>query len=318
MDAIEENRFSALIKVQTFLAEKATDLAGVTQIATEKLVLDSYIDGIVLNDGIATADTTGYAIAKTNARVALTTSALRMTRAAKAFAIDTNDSILLKRADYTKSELDKKRDTELHVTCQQISDFVTPLVPSLAGYLVLPAHLTVLNTNIGTYYTTLPQPGGQTDQKVVAGRNVAELMSKAYGMLSTKMDAYLDLYIDDFPDLVELYYLARAIDDNTGGGGGGGGGGTEPQEFSGTVLAMNSTTVGPIVYSASANIKLASNDPVSLTFQLMNGAVPAGPPVSVPPSTVVEIPLSDMGAAGDSIMVSNSSPMPGAYSISIQ
>lgn len=316
MNAREENRYSALIKVQAFLNTNAAALAPVTQIATEKLVLDSYIQGIIVNDGIATADTTGYAIAKANAKTALISAALRMTRAAKALAIDTDNSILLKKADYTKSELDKKRDTELHVTCQQISDFVTPLVPALAGYLITPAHLTVLDTNIGTYYSTLPQPGGQTDQKVVAGNNVAELLSKAYGMLSTKMDAYLDLFLEDFPDLVEEYYLARAIDDNTGGGGGGGGGDT--QDFSGSVNGMSSVSVGPIVYDAAADISLITTTPISLTFQLMNGAVPAGAPVMVPPSSNTEIPLSDMGPAGDSIMVSNIAAMPGGYSISIK
>ncbi|MCF8256394.1 MAG: hypothetical protein K9J06_02510 [Flavobacteriales bacterium] len=316
MDAKEENRFSALIEVQDFLNQNAAALTDVAQIGIQKLVLDSYIQGIVVNDGIATADTTGHAIAKGNARVALTSAALRLTRAAKTMALDTEDPILLKQADYTKSELDKKRDTELHVTCQQISDFVTPLVPALAGYRIAPAHLTVLDTNIATYYSTLPQPGGQKDQKVVAGRNVAELLSKSYSMLGTKMDAYLDLYLDDFPDLVEQYYLARAIDDNTGGGGGGGGG--TAQEFSGTVPAMMTATAGPIAFSVDATVKLTSSGTVGLSFQLMSGAVPSGSPISVPPASNFQGKLSDMGPAGDSIVVNNSNPMPGDYTISIQ
>jgi hypothetical protein len=317
MKATEENRFSALVKVQTFLTEKAASLAAVTQIATEKLVLDSYIDGIILNDGIATADTTGYAIAKGNARVALTSAALRMTRATKALAIDTNDPILLKKADYTKSELDKKRDSDLYITSKQISDMVTPLVPALAGYLILPAHLTVLNTNLATYYTTLPQPGGQTDQKVVAGSNVAELLSKAYGLLSTKMDAYLDLFLEDNPDLVEEYYLARAIDDNTGSGGGGGGGGGSTQEFSGSVVPMGTDTVGPITYNAAASMTLSATGPSDLTFQLMSGAVPSGGEKTVLAFTSKTDLMSAFGPAGDSISITNTSAAPAGYSITI-
>jgi hypothetical protein len=315
MDAREENRFSALIKVQTFLTDNAAALTDVTQIGDQKLVLDSYIAGIILNDGIATADTTGYAIAKGNAKTALISAAMRLTRAAKALALDTEDPILLKKADYTVSELDKKRDTEVHVTCQQISDFITPIMATLAGYRVTAAHLTVLNTNLATYYSTLPQPGGQTDQKVVAGRNVAELLSKAYGMLSTKMDAYLDLYLEDQPDLVEEYYLARAIDDMAGGGGGGGA--NAAQTFSGTVAAMSSEAAGPVTYIAAATIGMTTTSAVGLSFQLMNGAVPAGAAVNVPPSAKVEVALNSMGPAGDSILVSNGSATPGGYSMVI-
>ena len=318
MDAKEENRFSALIKVQTFLNDYAADLTDVTQIADQKLVLDSYIDGIVLNDGIATSDTTGYAIAKANARVSLTSSALRMTRATKTLAIDTDDAVLLKKTDYTKSELDAKRDTELHVVSCQIRDFVTPLMPQLTGYRVTPVHLTVLNTNIATYYSTLPQPGGQTDQKVVAGNNVAQLLSAAYGMLGSKMDAYLDLYLDDFPDMVEAYYLARAIDDNTGGGGGGGGGGNDTQEFNGTVNPMSSANAGPLNYNAPATVTLAATGPVGLSFQLTGAANTSAPPIYVASHSSIEVAMGSMGSAGDSIMINNSNPMPGSYSITIE
>jgi hypothetical protein len=310
MDARQENRYSAVLKVQAFLSDRAAELAAVTQIATEKLVLDSYIQGIIVNDGIATADTTGYAQAKANARVALTSAALRLTRAAKALAVDTSDPILLKKTDYTKSELDKKRDTELHVSCQQISDFVTPLVPSLSGYLITPAHLTVLNTNLATYYSTLPQPGGQTDIKVVAGRNVEELLNKAYSMLKDKMDTYLDLFLEDDPDLVEQYYLARAIDDNTGGGNG-------KQTFSGTVGAMSSATAGPVTYKADATVKLVTTSPQGLYFQLMNGGMSSGSQVYVAGLGSEEMKFSMLGVAGDSFMVSNNNGMPGDFSITI-
>jgi hypothetical protein len=288
------------------------------QIAAQKLVLDSQIDGIILNDGIATSDTTGYAIAKENARVALRDAALRLTRAAKTLALDSDDPIMLKQADYTKSELDAKRDAILHVVGKQISEFVTPLIGALAGYRILLAHLVVLDTNIATYFSTLPAPGSQTDQKAVANKNVDELLTKAYALLNTKMDAYLDLYLDDFPDLVEEYYLARAIDDMTGGGGGSGGGGGAAQIFNGTVLPMTSVSVGPIVYNGTATIKLNTLSAVGLSFQLMNGAMASGAPVLVGPATSVTIPLSTMGANGTSITVMNSGMMSGDFNINIQ
>jgi hypothetical protein len=319
MDAVKENKFSALVKTQAFLGDNAAALTDVAQIATQKLVLDSFIQGIVVNDGIATSDTTGFTTAKENARVALVSAALRLTRAAKALALDNDDPIMLQKANYTKTELNTKRDGNLHVAGAQISEFVTPLVPSLAGYRILPAHLLVLDTCIATYFSTIPKPGSEIDQKVVANRNVEELIAKAFNLLNSKMDAYLDLFLDDFPDLVEAYYLARAIDDMTGGGGGSGGsGGGSAQIFNGTVNAMSSVSAGPIIYNGAASIKLSTLSPVSLSFQLMDGAMATGGPVNVGPSTNVTVPLSSMGLSGTSISIMNSGMMPCDYNINIQ
>jgi hypothetical protein len=151
----------------------------VPQIGAEKLVLDGYIQGITINNGIAMNDTTGASEGKADARLAMTESTMRVSRGLKALAVDLGDKLLLRSADLTKSELNKMRDTEVHHACQLLLTTATPHTVALAGYRVLPAHFTVLTTNITTYFATIAQPGMETDTKVVARHNVQEFLASS-------------------------------------------------------------------------------------------------------------------------------------------
>lgn len=309
MDANQENRYSALLKTQLYLFDNALAFSDVPQIGTQKLVIDGYIQGIAINNGIAINDTTGAAEAKADARLALTTSALRMARAAKSFALDIDDKLLLKSMNITKSELNTLRDTEVLHACNTILATTTPLIVTLAGYRVLPAHLTVLGTNLTTYSAAIPQPGKEIDVKVIARNNVVEFLQRAYQLLGTKMDSYVDLYMDDFPDLVEGYYLARAVDDMTGGGGGNGGGGNDDSlEFTGNVQPMTNGTAGPFDYDGATAVQVENLSPISFKLQLIVGGLPVGGQQTVQANGTLNTTLSTFATSGDSFRIVNDNP----------
>jgi len=287
----------------------------VPQIGNEKLVLDGYIQGIAINNGIAMNDTTGAAEAKADARLAMTNSTMRLGRGMKALATDLVDKLLLRSSDFTKSDLNAMRDTEVHHFCQTFFDTATPHTVALAGYRITPAHFTVASTNITTYFAAIGQPGKQTDLKVVARANVKEFLASAYTMLETKMDTYMNLYLDDFPDLVEAYYLARAIDDMTGGGSGDR---SDAEEFTGSVPMGGSVLAGPFTYASASPLVLRNTSASTpLTFQASLGGAVVGMTRIVAGGVEDTTTLGAIAPACDSIRVTNSGAMPGSYFISV-
>ncbi len=317
MDARDENRFSSLLKIQLFLNANLASFIDVPQIGNEKLVLDGYIQGIIINNGIAMNDTTGAREGKADARLAMTESTMRVARGLKALAVDLGDKLLLRGVDLTKSELNKMRDTEVHHACQLLLDTATPHTVALAGYRILPAHFTVLTTNITTYFATIAQPGKETDMKVIANHNVQEFLASSFTMLKTKMDVYMDLYLEDFPDLIEEYYLARAIDDMTGGSGGSGGGST-PVVFTGTVASSSSVVAGPFTYAIGAPVVVRNTSAsISLTFQAsLSGAV-VGTPFIIAAGGEETGTLGEVAPNFDSFLVTNSTAVDGSYEITV-
>lgn len=328
MDDNQENRFTAALQVQDFLEDNASDLAGVAQIAEVKTELDGHIEKYVEADGTATTDTTGSAEEKAAQRAILMSTTLRLSRAAKAWATDTNDIKLLRKVDLVKTDLSQLRDTQFYVACKELNKLITPIIASLAPYLVLPTHLTAQGDALEAYFDTISEPADQSDERQLAGQEADRQLSLIYTLFNTKLDTYMDLLLDDEPELVAEYYLARAITDNAGGSGSGTGGGgtpapgtgagTQPIVFSGTVLHMSAITTALFVYKANKAVKLENTGSPMLKFQLQKGGMPAGTVISLNAGEVMNGIFSDLAMDGDSFQISNIDPLSdGNYSITL-
>ena len=322
MNDNQENRFNAAVVVQDFLEDNAIALEELPQIAVAKTVLDGYIEKFIEEEGIATTDTTGSADDKEAKRQVLITATLRLTRGAKAFAIDTDNKKLLSKVNLVKTDLSKLRDTQLGIKCDSLKKTITPIIGSLTPYKVLPPHLTAQSDALEAYAESIPEPADQSKERQLAGEEADRQLDLIYELLDKKLDTYMDLLIDDEPELVAEYYLARAITDNAGGGSNGGGtgtgtgGGNQPIVFNGNVTAMMTQATGTFTYSAGISVTLKATT-TPLSFQLGQDGVPVGNTKNLAMGATQVFALSDFNGSGNMFIVSNSSPIQGGYTITL-
>lgn len=209
MDDVKENRLSAAIKVRGFLLTKAVELSTVAQIATEEGVLNGLIVKIIDTDGNANIDNTGFTAAKENARLALTTIALKVSNAATSYYLSIDDIAQMRTVQFTPTALRNMRDSELYRTTKKFYELVSPIEANLSGFNSGPAEVLQLQTRLGQYWNVIDDPGNKQAETKTAN----DLQEKNFSDMNACLER-IDIYMSTFSlELVTEYKNNRNIDD---------------------------------------------------------------------------------------------------------
>lgn len=297
MDNTQVNFHNACLKVSDFLDDHSADTALVAQIAVCESELNDLIDKIIIADGAATEDTSGTTETKNAAREAMIALTLKCCNAAMAHATATGDLELLRKVDFTPSELNKQRDSVLHTTCRKAYTRVSPLGAALIPFLVVADDLTDWDEAITLFLNLLTEPGDRIDDKKLEGQLVDLYQAQVRTLLDDKLDVYMNLFLPTAPMLVAEYKLARAID-NLGG---------SPSLWvhEATVPAAEGVNTPTFSKPASAGAKLENTGATVLSFQLADASGAIGSAVVVNAGQTWNGLLSDMGTGGDRFKVTN-------------
>lgn len=297
MDNNQINHHNMLIKVIDFLDDHSAETATVAEVADCEADLNDLFTKIVEADGEAIEDTGGTTDDKAEARDKMIALTLKCCNGAKAFGTASGNRQLVRKVTITKSRLDKERDDQLHTTCRRAYKTVQPLTASLAGYQVSATDVSDWDTAIENFLDLSPEPGDRKDDRVVAGHKVDLYQAEVTGILTKRLDVYMDTFLPSAPFLVEEYYLARAIDDLGGSPG--------AWVHTNTVPAASGVDTPTFTAGPTKPIKIENTGAVDLSFQLADSGGAIGSPVSVAATASFTGTVGGIGTGGDRFKVTN-------------
>lgn len=314
MDNRQVNRYTALLKVQSFLNRHIGDFASVAAVADAKDALDALLQSMQEAEMVAISDISGGAEEKAALRRAFADSIVRVCRGAKAYAEDTGNALLLSKVGRPKSIIHRQRDAELVVVGMQVRKAVTPIIADLADHAVTPAMLQDMSDRLDAFFDQISLPYDLALERTAARKEVNRLIASAYALLEDRMDNYMDLFADDLPELVQRYYLARAIDD-LGGRRRSSAADTDP--LKGRIAAKASVTV-PLELTGRTALTLQNPNVQPLRFRFMAQQTPLGQPFDVKGLGTLTLQLADLPPEADGLHITNTNILiGGGYTVSL-
>ena len=217
MDSIQEDRYGMYLKVDLFLVNNAAALAFNPAIATTRTSLNSFINLIAQSDSTATRDITGFTAAK-NEHKTQQKNQFKLVRAALMGYFTANPDIKKKTMiDFSDSEIDRFRDSELYMKTDQLLDIALPIKALLVPFGVAAAQVDALDTLNGLWQSMEPSNRMEEAVNKASGEDVDRYMAQTTELLDKTLDSYLKVVQYTAPNLYSQYQTARMIDDSGGG-----------------------------------------------------------------------------------------------------
>ena len=212
MTTQQEVYFSMALKVKNFAAKNPTVISGVQGAAAQITQLNTLISQLIVADTGSSADLTGYAISKASKRTTLENLCLRFSNGLAALAVNTNDVILQKRADFPFSFWYKATEDELVTQATIVKNLGTTNATALVPYGIAATDQTAFGTALTAFTDAISDPTLAIDQRKVDTSRIPEIIDQIRTLFDTKLDVLMRLLETSNPSNYELYKLARAQD----------------------------------------------------------------------------------------------------------
>lgn len=317
MDSNQIDKYNMLRKVDDFMDDHAAETAGHSKIAPKHLQLKDNIEDIEEAKEEADADNTGVTEDKAADRTEVVKQVFTALTAVASFARDTKNHTLLRRVDFTLSDLNGMRDATLYTSGEMVRKKTDANIAALADYAYAPAQLTALEDALEAFHESTPQPKDAKEAVAVANEQVTVLLKEADVILED-LDGYMDTYRFSNPTLWSEYQKARAIDS---AGGGSGSGSDEGYSASGTLNPGQSATVLEFEYDADLVFTIANNGPapqMEATLLLDGSPVSSAPVATVNSGTPVSGNLGSWGTGNQLQLRNLDAGMTLAYSVTLE
>ncbi len=213
MNANQINKLNMFEAVQAFLANTQTTWTSITAIGAAKLELDGKITAIRTERQKQEKDASGLVKERKLVRETLTRQALKVSGALMAYASATNNAELMGVVDYTPSAFKLKRDNIVYDMARIIYEAAQPLATQLAGYNIVAADITQLQTLLGQFLTAIPKRRNATAVSKSATTAIGGLFKDADAILKNKLDKLVLSFRATNPDFYTNYLNARIIVD---------------------------------------------------------------------------------------------------------
>jgi len=305
MNAHHYYRFKALIRVVQWLHDNETTLSEVASVATVETTLQQMLQKIIQDDGISTADYSGHTALKAQVRQELTAATKTVLLGMHSLALATENQLLMVASNHSKSALQKKTDSDLLVFCRQIKESAELIAAQLVPYQIDDAAIALIGT-LGKNF--LNAQTNMEHNKLVQTLSHAEVIHQlqaAYQLMDKRLDALIDLFIDDYSDLVESYYLAREIGHHSTA--------KAANISSGEVTEATPAIVGPFRYGPTKGLMLVNFSDSTLLFQMVDNKEAVGRIITLAPLSAYVGVLARLADRGDSLLVTTTSDSPATY-----
>lgn len=212
MTTQQEIYFSMALKVKNFAAKNPTVISSVQGAAAQITQLNTLITQLITADTGSSADLTGYALSKAAKRTTLESLCLKFSNALAALAVNTNDVVLQKRADFPTSFWYKATEDELVTQATIIKNLATTSATALVPYGIAAADQTAFATALATFTDSISDPTLAIDQRKVDTERIPDIIDQIRTLFDTKLDVLMRLLESSNPTAFQLYNLARAQD----------------------------------------------------------------------------------------------------------
>ena len=209
-----ESFFSMALKVRNFGRINSIVLNAIPGVSGLFTQLNALITNLITTDTSSRTDLTGVAITKQNSRKVLETASLKFSNALAALAVNNNDLVLQKKADYPTSKWYSCSEDELISNATIIRNLATPNVAALAAYGIVAADLTSFTTSLNNFTDTVSDPSLAIDQRKTDNENIPVIIDKIRSLFNDKLDVLVRTIEVSNPNMYNLYLSARAIDVN--------------------------------------------------------------------------------------------------------
>lgn len=212
-----EDKLSMALATEQVMNDNTALWNGIPAMVTAMTTLGTKIASIHGVRNVQEQDIRGVALDKEAKKRDAIEKAMIVIGGLKALAIAINDNTLLKKIDYSTSELERARDTILADMLKIVRDEANNNIGSLPPYNVTSTEVNALSTAIASYEVMIP--------KTRVALNVRKNATEALELLMQELDAPLkimDGLIDTLqltqPAFSETYNNARIIVDSSSGG----------------------------------------------------------------------------------------------------
>lgn len=214
-----EDKLSMALATQQAMNDNTSLWSSVTAIGTAMTTLGTKIASIHGVRSIQEAGTKGVAIDKGSKKEDAINLAVPIIGSLIGFSKATNNSTLLKKIDYSRTDLERARDTILPDRLKIVRDEANNNLAALAPYNVTTAKVNALSAAIAAYEVMIPKPRVALN----ARKNATEALDKLFSELDLPLEI-LDGLVGSLqttqPTFVETYKNSRIIVDSSSGGSG--------------------------------------------------------------------------------------------------
>lgn len=212
MNTQQEVFFSMVLKVRNFGNKNTAVIATIPGAAAQFTLLGTHITNLITADSSSRSDLTGYAMTKASKRAAMESSCIKFSNGIAAFAANTGELVLQKKADFVTSFWSKATEDELLTNANILKNLATPIIASLTPYFITAADLTAFGTQISGFLDTISDPTLAIDQRKVDNQRIPEIIDEIRTLFETKLDVMMKVLEYANASIYQLYTLARAQD----------------------------------------------------------------------------------------------------------
>lgn len=309
MNSRNEDKLSMYEKVQLFLKDHISAISAIIPNATNvKTDFDQKIQDLMFTIANAGMQTTGYTQIKENARQQLETALLRIIRGLKAVAIDNQLLDLKAKSDYSRTEIERLRDSEIYTTTLRIFDLATNYQTLLANYAITSLHIQDLKSYNDTFFAVIQLPKDKIGERASYNQLIDIQISSIDLLLKEQLDTYMELIEFDSPQLFAQYKSARAIDNS--------GGGSATKQYSGVVAGNLTAVIIKQEYNADRSYTFFNKGNSDLQFGLsVDGTSIIGTILTLQSGDEISRDASDLSGEGDFLLVINPTSIDGEYKV---
>lgn len=213
MNTKQINKLNMFEAVQAFLVNTQATWTPIAAIGTTKTELDGKITAIRTERQKQEKDASGLVIERKQLRETLTRQTLKVSGALMAYASVVNNQELMGIADYPPSAFTIVRDNIVYDMARVIYEAAQPLATQLAGYNVVAADITQLQTLLGQFLTAIPKRRNATAVSKSATTAIGGLFKDVDAILKNKLDKLVLSFRVTNTDFYTNYLNARIIVD---------------------------------------------------------------------------------------------------------
>jgi hypothetical protein len=191
----------------------ASDIAAIPDLDSDFQDLKTQSDAIKALIPKQKVHTTGVTREKEEVQTELIIDTLLISGAVRGFASKNGMTTLYEEVNYSKTELEALRDTELSDICKLVHDRANTHVAALAGRGITPTVLSDFMTLITDYEAMDQAPRTATVQKSTATAGIPVHLSAARKIMTERLDGGIRIFIHSKPEIVTAIQKARKIVD---------------------------------------------------------------------------------------------------------
>lgn len=214
MNKEQESNFAMALKVRNFSKKNNDELATMPAVMPHFVTVRSKITELILADAGGRSDVSGYAIGKSVTREKLEKQSLQVSNALASYAVDTDNYILQKKADFPKSAWYQFTEEELVTQATVVKNLAIPLNMELVAYGATEADITILSMLVDSFTNVISDPTLAADMRKNDNARAVVILAEIKTVLTEKLDVLMRSFEVNNKGLYSLYLSARAIDIN--------------------------------------------------------------------------------------------------------